>query len=112
MELAVFQAFGLLDIILLTIVYFSKKRIDNYENKIYKNIIILNIFGQILHILCFFSINYMESFPIVNTIITKSYLAYLMIWLLLNVSYILVKNYVFFLDNVFYFNNTFNCVTN
>ena len=90
MELAVFQVFGLLDIILLTIVYFSKKRIDNYENKIYKNIIILNIIGQLLHILCYFSINYMDVFPIINTIITKSYLAYLMVWLLLNVSYILV----------------------
>ena len=90
MKLLFFELFGVLDIILLLIVYFTKKRIDNYENKIYKYMIISNFIGQLLHICCFFSIKYANDYPIINTIVCKSYLVYLIVWLLLMVAYILI----------------------
>ncbi len=89
METIYFQIFGLLDIILLIWAYFSKKRINNYENRIYKYIVITNFIGQLLHISCFFTIRNMDVFPLFNEIVSKSYLIYLVIWLLLNVIYIL-----------------------
>ena len=39
-------------VVLAAIVYFSKIRIDNEENKIYKRILIANIIGVIIQILC------------------------------------------------------------
>lgn len=96
MNLMFFQFFGFLDILLLVIIYFRKKRINNYENKIYKNILIANLIGEILHILCFITIRNMDLFPIINLVVTKLYLVYLIVWLLLNVSYILT---ILYMDN-------------
>lgn len=94
MKLLFFQLFGFLDILLLLFVYFSKKRINNYENRIYKYILITNLIGQILHISCFFTIAYMDSLSLLNLIITKLYLVYLLVWILLIVIYILVISYI------------------
>ena len=46
-----FQFFGLLDIILLTIVYFTKSTFKSTENKIYSMLIITSFAAQILHII-------------------------------------------------------------
>ena len=40
---------SLLYIIVLAIVYFKKVKLDSIENRIFKRIIISNIFGLILH---------------------------------------------------------------
>lgn len=90
MKLVFFQLFGFFDILLLTIVYFHKKRLKNYENKIYQSIVLSNLIGEIIHICCFFTIRYMDFIPQINYIITKGYLVYLLIWILLQLSYILV----------------------
>ena len=42
--------------IVLAIVYFRKSKIDTLENKIFKRIIISNLFGLSLHLLLFFLI--------------------------------------------------------
>lgn len=88
MELFYFEFIGLFEILMLFIVYFTKKRIDNVENKIYQKIIISNLVCQILHILCFITIWNEKSFPVINCIVTKSYLITLLIWLSLLVTYI------------------------
>ena len=88
-----FETFGLLDIILLFLIYFSKKRINNYENKIYKRIIIANLVGQILHFGCYFAIRYIDKVGILNPIITKAYLLYLIGWGLLLAVYVMIVSF-------------------
>ncbi len=89
MELFVFEFIGLFEILMLYIVYFSKKRIKNTENKIYQYIIISNLACQIVHILCFIAIWNEEKIPLFSLIITKSYLLLLLIWLSLLLVYII-----------------------
>ena len=93
MEILIFETFGLLDIILLFLIYFSKKRINNYENKVYKRIIIANLVGQVLHFCCYFAIRYIDKVGILNPIITKAYLLYLIGWGLLLAVYIMIVSF-------------------
>ena len=49
--------------ILLTIMYFSKKRLNRVENKIYGSLIICNLIGVILAVSCYYTINNMANMP-------------------------------------------------
>ena len=41
----------------LTVLYFSKNRLDNNENRIYKKLLVTNFIGIIIQLLCeFFSV--------------------------------------------------------
>ena len=88
-----FQFFGLLDIILLTIVYFTKTTFKSEENKIYGWLIITSFIGQILHILSYITIYNMEYISLINIIVTKSYLIYLVVWISLLFVYICIVTY-------------------
>lgn len=88
-----FQFFGLLDIILLTVVYFTKTTFKSEENKIYGWLIITSFIGQILHILSYITIYNMEYVPLINNIVTKSYLIYLVVWISLLFVYICIVTY-------------------
>ena len=88
-----FQFFGLLDIILLTIVYFTKTTFKSEENIIYGWLIITSFIGQILHILSYITIYNMEYVPLINSIVTKSYLIYLIVWISLLFVYICIVTY-------------------
>ncbi len=90
MALICFEVLSTFEIIMLCIVYFSKNRMTNYENLIYEKIIIMNLIGQFLHLLSFYTINHINTIPIINQIVTKLYLVYLLGWLLLNVFYIII----------------------
>ena len=70
--------------------YFSKARINNSENKIYKFMIILNIFGLILQFLCdFVSLKYYEISFVVSELIFRSYLVYFLVWLTCMIIYLI-----------------------
>lgn len=53
--------FSMLYSIGLAIIYFSKERADNDENKIYKGIVISNILSLIFHILCYVVVYFQNS---------------------------------------------------
>ena len=88
-----FQFFGLLDIILLTVVYFTKASFKSTENKIYSMLIITSFTGQILHILSYLTIYNMEVIPITNWLVTKCYLIYLLVWISLIFIYMRLITY-------------------
>lgn len=73
--------------ILLAIIYFSKKRLDNIENKIYSCLILTTILGVILEIGCRFTIPIMDKYPFLNLFVTKGYLVYLLTWVFLFMLY-------------------------
>ncbi len=74
-------------IVFLIVLFFSKKRINNIETKIYKRLLITTLFGIIIQLGCeIFSI-----FPIeyVTFVFTKLLLVYFIVWLSLFFAYVL-----------------------
>ena len=65
--------------ILLNIVYFSKRRLKNVENKLYQFLIISNLFALLFEYACtFVSLNYITFF---SDLVLKTYLLLLLIWI-------------------------------
>ncbi|HPF83150.1 MAG TPA: ATP-binding protein [Bacilli bacterium] len=82
------QIFSLLYLGFIIVLYFSKERVQNKENKIYKSLMICNLIGLFLHMMCAIAILNMNKFPILCEVVTKSYLIYLLSWLTLFTFYI------------------------
>ena len=85
-----FQICSLFYIVLLICVFFFKKRLNLLENKIYRILMITNAFGLILDISSIFTIIHMEQYPILNFIVTKLYLLYLLTWIFTITIYIFI----------------------
>ena len=83
-----FQSLSLIYIILLIIIYFTKKHLSSIENTIFSILIVINCIGLILDIASIFTIINMDSLPLINVIITKLYLIYLLTWISLLTLYI------------------------
>ena len=62
--------------IIISIVYFLKKKIKNFDNKLYSAILILNLIGLFIDIAGYFSFRKLGSDFIINRIISKVYLTY------------------------------------
>ena len=73
-----FSVVSLFYSILLTIIFFSKERLITLENKVYSWAIIANLIGIILAISSYFLILRVDELPIINIIIAKGYLIYLL----------------------------------
>ena len=54
----------LLFMILISVIYFIKKKVDNIDNRIYKSILILNLIGLFIDIFGYFSFNIKNLFDI------------------------------------------------
>ena len=68
------QIISLIYSFMLMIVYFSKKRLNTPENKVYKLLIIVNFVGIILDVVCAISTFKMTEVKLYNIIIEKIYL--------------------------------------
>ena len=65
--------------ILLNIVYFSKRRLKNVENKLYQFLVISNLFALLFEYACtFVSLNYI---PFFSDLVLKTYLFHLLVWI-------------------------------
>ena len=71
--------------ILIIIIYFSKQRSDNNENKIYKILVIINFITLILEFVC--SYLTFNKIPIISELVIKSYLILLTSFIALMTSY-------------------------
>ena len=80
-------------ILLLIIVFFSKKRLESIENKIYSWLIVTNFFGVILAIFAFMTMINHKTFGILNDFVSKTYLLYLLTWITLFSIYVFVIVY-------------------
>ncbi len=79
--------------VLLTIMFFSKKRIQTLENKIYSYLIISNLVGVVLGVSCYTSILHRDAFPILNDFISKALLIYYLTWISFFTAYTFVISY-------------------
>ena len=80
-------------ILMLLIVFFSKKRLDSIENKIYSWLIVTNFFGVILAILSYMTMLKAETLGFFNQLISKSYILYLLTWITLFSIYVFIIAY-------------------
>ena len=80
-------------ILLLLVVFFSKKRLSSIENKIYSWLIVTNFFGVILAIFSYMLMLDAENFGIFCDIVNKTYLLYLVTWITLFSIYVFIIAY-------------------
>jgi Signal transduction histidine kinase len=85
-----FQIISIFYSILLICVYFSKQRLKTSENKIYSMIIIANFLLLIVDILSVYTIVNWELLPVLNIIVTKTYLIFLFLWIILFAAYVFI----------------------
>lgn len=78
---------------LIFIVFFFKKHVESVETKLYGWLIIANIIGLIIEMLCTFAAYIYSSYPIISAFILKSYLVYLVTWLTIFMVYIYKISY-------------------
>ena len=74
--------------LLVLIVYFRKKRINTIENKLYASLIIINFINIVNAIICYFTILYKDSIPILNDIISKALLLCFFAWVSIFTVYV------------------------
>ena len=67
--------------VLLTIVYFSKKRIPTIENKIFTYLILINLFGSLIGVPTYYVAKYAEAVPFLYYVIARLYLVFTISWL-------------------------------
>ncbi len=81
---------SLLYSIMVYIIYTSKKRLNNVENKIYNILLAISILGLILELGCNFflyNMNKSEIFTFMNNVVNKLFLIYMLTWELLFALY-------------------------
>ena len=82
--------FSLLYIAGLSFLYFSKARINNMENRVYKWLLGLNMFGVFLQILCDLVSAYYDVVPLIfSQLVLRLYLAYFVAWINTMLDYLL-----------------------
>ena len=70
------------------IMYYSKKRIKNIENKLYNFIIITTFFGIFLEIGCILLVPIMDKHSLLNEVVNRLYLVYIMTWITIFTKYV------------------------
>ena len=84
----IFTIYSFFYSIILNIIYFSKKRLETLENKLFAMIMLSNFIGVLLAISSYFTISNMEKLSLINEIVSKGYIVYLLTWLTLFTFYI------------------------
>lgn len=76
--------------IFLIIIFFSRRRLKTIENKIYSLLIISNFCGLIIAIGCYFTVLYCDVVPLLNYVVSRLYLIYLVIFIFLFFYYLVI----------------------
>ena len=78
-------SFNIACIVFLSLVsafYFTKKKIDSYENKIYKRLILISFLGLLLDVIGYICLNIINNpADMLNVSISKMYLIYFILWI-------------------------------
>ena len=88
----IFSTCSLIYVLIISIAYFSKKRIETAENKNYSALLVCNIFGLIIDVLGYCTLTYASELGKLNLIIGKFYLCYYFMWTFLFMNYILITS--------------------
>lgn len=80
---------GCIYIVLVTMMYFNKKRISTYENKIYGHLLLVSVLQIIMGLLGFITIDYYPNALLIKRIINVAYLFSLICWALIFTLYVI-----------------------
>lgn len=83
------QICSLFYIVLLLVVFFSKKRLKSKENSIFISLMVTVFIGLILDVCCIVSMINIDKVPLFNEIITRLYLLYYFVWSMLFTYYVI-----------------------
>ena len=84
----IFSIFSFIYILLMMFVYFSRKRIKTIENKIYSYLIIINLIGLALEIVCTLIRTYLPAMDEISVILLRLINVYFVVWPLVFSIYI------------------------
>ena len=87
-----FQACSLAYIILLAFVFFSRKKLNTMENKVYSILIILNLFGVTVDIASIYYAFFKPDSPLL-ILLAKVYLMYLVGYIIVVTLYYIIISY-------------------
>lgn len=88
-----FPICGLPIILIILVSFNAKKHIDSKETKLFNMLIIVNLIGLIIEILCSYACKIYEDNYLLSDIILKSYLVYLITWTDIFATYVaLISN--------------------
>ena len=73
-------------VLLISCIYFSKEKVNNIDNKLYKILLLLNVFGLLIDIFQYYSIEY-ELNNLLIVILNKSFLVYVNICVIIIVLF-------------------------
>lgn len=82
-----FSICGLMFTIILSIIYLSKKRYENIENKLYRIILCITYFIIGLEITYVFTIYFKDKIPFINELVCRTYIVFCCLWLIHNMIY-------------------------
>ncbi len=85
-----FVLVSLVYIIFLNIIYFKKQHIESHENKIFGVMLISNLIGVIIEIICILSITYATEIGFLQEFLCKALLLYLMAYAVLFALYTII----------------------
>ena len=84
---------SLIYIVLLAIIYFSKKRITNIETKIYNKLLVVDIVGLFLEFACCMTVSGIVDVDILKYIVNKSFLIFILSWVFLFSKYTIAVSF-------------------
>ncbi len=82
--------------LLISIVYFKKQRLSNFENSLYEVLLSISVFGLILELVCCFFVynkDISSAYSLINIIVNKMFIIYMFSWLFLFLIYIVYITY-------------------
>ena len=81
---------GLCVSILINLIYFTKKRVKNFETTLYGYLIIVNLLGLLLELCCTI-VYFIDNSPtVIRDILVKTYMVFLIGWAILFMYYVLI----------------------
>ncbi len=90
MSLILLQITSLVYVVLLNVFYFMKEHISSLENKIFKCLLVSNVFGLLIELGCFYTVMHMDKIPLINMVVTKALLIYYLLFLMIYTYYVFV----------------------
>ena len=93
MNLILLQITSLVYIVLLSFFYFRKARISDVENKIYRNLLISNICGLSIELLCFYTVSHIDTMEFLAFVCTRMLLIYYIFFIAVYTTYVFVISY-------------------
>lgn len=99
-----------LNMFLISITYFRKERMRNFDNSIFSKMLILNSIGLILEFSCFITVPLVDEYFWLNEIVNRLFLIYIVSWSFLLIIYEFKEMYSRNTKYIEFYNNNKNAI--